>query len=182
MRLPGGSDSAEEVHLTQAVAKYGRYSGFSDIVSGATPYLYPMTYGISRTGLHRLASSYIRIRQEILDGVGRFIAARFATGAYVVGVHYRGTDATHNWRGAFTHYPCRCPRRTWTSAARDRNLRREYQVFVVTDNRVPDAMYRAFGDRGSVQSPRTRAAQAVHLDRGLGVSNYQKGRSALVDR
>jgi hypothetical protein len=189
MRLPGGSDSAEEVHLTQAVAKYGRYSGFSDIVSGATPYLYPMTYGISRTGLHRLASSYIRIRQEILDEVGRFVAARFATGAYVVGVHYRGTDATHNWRGAFTHYRMqRVPYGVYVDEVRrviEGRAPGEYQVFVATDEiECLDAMYRAFGDRvvQFEESPRTRAnAQAVHLDRGLGVSNYQKGRSALVD-
>ena len=34
-----------DVHLTKALAKYGRYGGFCDVVNGGTPYLYPMTYG-----------------------------------------------------------------------------------------------------------------------------------------
>src|SRR5262249_8910009 len=45
---------AGEVHLTRRLAKYGRYGGFCDLVNGATPYLYPMTWGVSRTELHRL--------------------------------------------------------------------------------------------------------------------------------
>src|SRR5262249_21231326 len=104
MRLPGGSESADEVRLDGRFAKYGRYAGFSDVVCGSTPYLYPMTCGIDRAALHRLMGAHIRVRAEILDEVARFRTARFEPGAYVVGVHYRGTDATHNWRGAFTHY------------------------------------------------------------------------------
>jgi hypothetical protein len=47
-----------------------------------------------------------------------------------------------------------------------------------------DFMRREFGDHtvDFEQSPRVHAdSQAVHLDRTLRVSNYQKGRSALVD-
>ena len=189
MRLPGGSDTAEEVHLNRAVAKYGRYGGFSDVVSGATPYLYPMTYGISRSALHRLLTAHVHVRPEIQDEVARFIAARFEPGAYVVGVHYRGTDATHNWRGALTHNRTRSvPYSVYVDEVRralEAAAPRAYQVFVGTDEiDFLHLMQREFGDRvvQFEESPRVRAnSRAVHLDRTLRMSNYQKGKSALVD-
>jgi hypothetical protein len=58
-------------------------------------------------------------------------------------------------------------------------------VFVATDEiECLDFMRQEFGDRTVCveQSPRVHAdRQAIHLDRALPVSNYQKGRSALVD-
>jgi hypothetical protein len=189
MRLPGGADGGGEVHLDRAIAKYGRYGGFSDVVSGATPYLYPMTYGISRAELHRLIATHVRVRPEIQDEVARFIAARFEPGAFVVGVHYRGTDATHNWTGAFTHYRRRpAPYGLYVDEVRavlEAAAPGSYRIFVATDEiEFLECMQRECGDR-VIQfegSPRVRAnSQAVHLDRTLPVSNYQKGKSALID-
>ena len=60
-----------------------------------------------------------------------------------------------------------------------------YQVFVATDEiEFLEFMQKAFGDRVifSESSPRVHASdQPIHLDRTLPVSNYQKGKSALVD-
>lgn len=179
----------EEVHLNGIVAKYGRYGGFSDLVQGSTPYLYPMTYGISRSALNRLLLSHVQVRREIHDDVAGFMAARFLPGAYVVGVHYRGTDATRNWTGKLAHYrTARVPYGAYADEVRrvlEAASPRAYQVFVATDEiECLDFMQREFGDRvvSFEQSPRVHAdSQAVHLDRTLPVSNYEKGRSALVD-
>ena len=180
---------AEEVRLNGVITKYGRYGGFSDLVQGSTPYLYPMTYGLSRAELNRLLTEHVHVRPEISDEVTRFIAARFEPGAYVVGVHYRGTDATHNWTGAFTHYRMSpVPYTAYAEEVRvalDTASPRTYQVFVATDEiDCLEFMQREFGDRvvHFDESPRVHAtSQAVHLDRSLPVANYQKGKSALVD-
>ncbi len=179
----------DEVHVNGIVTKYGRYGGFSDLVQGSTPYFYPMTHGISRQALNRLIRDHVQVRQEIHDDVARFVAERFEPGAYVVGVHYRGTDATHNWTGKFSHYRTdRVPYRAYADEIRwalEAASPRAYQVFVATDEiDCLDYMRREFGDRTVCveQSPRVRAdSQAIHLDRTLPVSNYQKGRSALID-
>ncbi len=186
---PHASTDGDEVHLNRILAKYGRYGGFSDLVQGSTPYLYPMTYGISRSALNRLLLTHVPVRREIHDDVARFVAARFEPGAYVVGVHYRGTDATRNWTGKFAHYrTARVPYRAYADEVRralEAASPRAYQVFVATDEiECLDFMRREFGDRTVhfEQSPRVHAdSQAVHLDRTLPVSNYQKGRSALID-
>jgi len=183
------SESTSDVHLDKIITKYGRYGGFSDIVQGSTPYLYPMTYGICRSGLHRLLTAHICIRAEIRDEAAQFTAAQFEPGAYVVGVHYRGTDATHNWTGAFTQYRTRpVPYLAYADEVRrvlEAAAPRVYQIFVATDELTfLDFMQREFGDRVCQfeGSPRVHAGgMAVHLDRHLPVSNYQKGKSALVD-
>jgi hypothetical protein len=190
MRLdPGQPAVGDEVHLDGVLTKYGTYGGFSDVVGGPLAYLYPMTYGVSRLALHRLLTAHVHVRPEILDEVARFTAARFERGAYVVGVHYRGTDSTRNWTGAFTHYrTSRVPYGAYADEVRralDAAAPREYQVFVATDEiDCLDFMRREFGDRVLAldDAPRVRPhQQAVHLDRTLPVSNYQKGKSALVD-
>ena len=169
------SESTPEVHLDQMVTKYGRYGGFSDVVQGSTPYLYPMTH--------------IRIRAEIRGEAAQFMATQFEPTAYVLGVHYRGTDATRKWTGAFNHYrTAPVPYRTYADEVRrvlDAAGPRVYQIFVATDE-LPflDFMQREFGNRVCQfeGSPRADAGAApVHLDRNLPVSNYQKGKSALVD-
>jgi hypothetical protein len=181
--------SEGDVRLDGVLAKYGRHGGFSDLVQGETPYLYPMTRGIARGDLHRLMNQHIRVRQDVREEVARFVDAHFDPGAFVVGVHYRGTDATHSWGGALTHYrtapvPYRAyadeVRRTLAEAAP-----RTYQLFVATDEEeFPRFMAREFPDRVVCveHAPRARAGgEAVHLDRTLPVSNYLKGRSAMVD-
>ena len=178
-----------EVHVNGILAKYGRYGGFSDLVHGSTPYFYPMTYGISRPALNRLLTAHLRVRGEIHEEVARFVAARFEPGAYVVGVHYRGTDATHKWTGTLAHYRTeRVPYRAYADEVRvvlEAASPRAYQVFVATDEiDCVEYLREEFGDRLVCvdESPRVAAAsQAIHLDRTLPVSNYQKGRSALVD-
>jgi hypothetical protein len=190
MRLdPGPSAANLEVHLNGIVTKYGTYGGFSDVVGGPLAYLYPMTYGISRSVLHRLLTAHVHVRPEILDEVARFIGTRFEPGAYVVGVHYRGTDSTHGWTGALANYrTSRVPYRAYADEVRralDAARPRVYQLFVATDEvDCLEFMRREFGDRVLYlqDAPRVHPhQQAVHLDLTLPVSNYQKGKSALVD-
>jgi hypothetical protein len=183
----GGPD--REVRLDRAVSKYGRYGGFSDLVQGATPYLYPMTFGIDRDGLFRLVSSHIEVRREIADEVDRLAATLFEPGSFRVGVHYRGTDATHGWSGLFNHYRREpVPYDAYVDEVRhvlERQQPRAYQVFVATDEvEFLERMRREFADRIVAYhgSPRVSAdSQAVHLDRSLAVSNHLKGKSALID-
>ena len=47
-------------------------------------------------------AAHARVRPEIHDEAVQHAAALFEPGAYRIGVHYRGTDATHNWTGRFT--------------------------------------------------------------------------------
>jgi hypothetical protein len=184
-----GRASQGEVHLNRVAAKYGQHGGFCDLVNGTTPYLYPMTYGVSRAELHRLLTTYVHVRPEIRDEASRFIAARVEPGAFVVGVHYRGTDSTHGVAGRFADYrTTRVPYDLYIDEVR-RALRgapaREHQVLVATDEiEFLERARREFGDRVLFTSdaPRVHAgAEAIHLDRSLPVSNYQKGKSGLVD-
>jgi hypothetical protein len=190
MRLDSTEPATDrEVHLNRILTKYGTYGGFSDVVGGPLAYLYPMTYGISRSALHRLMTAHVHVRPEILEDVDRFIGRCFEPGAYVVGVHYRGTDATHNWTGALANYrTSRVPYSAYADEVRralDAAAPRAYQVFVATDEiDCLEFMRREFGNRmiHLDDAPRVHPhQQAVHLDRTLPVSNYQKGKSALVD-
>ena len=183
------SPSMGELQLNRVVAKYGRHGGFCDLVNGVTPYLYPMTFGVSRSELHRLLTAHIDVRPEIRHEIDRIVAASFEPGAYVVGVHYRGTDQIRSLAGALvdarTH---RTPYRAYADEVR-RALAaaapRRYQVLVATDEtEFLDFMRREFGDRVlcSEDAPRVRAGGvAIHFDDTLQVSNYQKGKSGLVD-
>jgi hypothetical protein len=182
--------SRGELHLTRRLAKYGRYGGFCDLVNGATPYLYPMTCGVSRRELHRLVCTHVEVRPEIRAEVDRIAAGAFAPGAFVVGVHYRGTDSTHSAFGLVNDYrTAPVPygmyrdevRRAIAAAAPPR-----YQVLIATDEiDFVDFMRREFGSDRVLcveDAPRTRAGgAAIHFDPALGVSNYQKGKSGLID-
>jgi hypothetical protein len=186
---PSASGATSDVRLDGVVTKYGRYGGFSDVVQGETAYLYPMTYGLDRAALHALIDTHIAVRQEIRDEAAKLMAASFEPEAFVVGVHYRGTDATHKGTGWLTHYrTAPVPYHTYADEVRrvlETAAPRVFQVFVATDEiECVTFMQREFGDRmiHVAQAPRARAeGQAVHLDRTLTVSNYQKGRSAIVD-
>lgn len=180
--------SGGEVHLNRSFAKYGRHGGFCDVVNGTTPYLYPMTYGISRFDVHRLITSHIQVRQSIRDEVARVVAGSVEPGAYVVGVHYRGTDSTRRSglltdnrtrRVAYQAYADEVRRALDAASASSR------RVFVASDEvECLEFMQGAFGDRVicSEDSPRVGAAGLpIHLDRTLPASNYQKGKSGLVD-
>jgi hypothetical protein len=187
MAIPDRSSSGE-VHLDRSLAKYGRHGGFCDVVNGTTPYLYPMTYGVPRSDVHRLVATHIHVRQPILDEVARATATSVAPGAYVVGVHYRGTDSTRR-PGLLTDNQTK---RVSYQAYADEVLHAlegaapsSYQVFVASDEiEFLQFMQTTFGDRVifSESSPRVRASDMpIHLDRTLAVSNYLKGASALVD-
>jgi hypothetical protein len=179
-----------EVRLTARLAKYGRYGGFCDLVNGATPYLYPMTYGVSRGELHRLVRAHIEVRAEIREEVEEILRNAFAPGAFVVGVHYRGTDSVHGPLGSLNDARVgRAPyrmyadetRRAIAAAAANR-----YQVLVASDEiDFVEFMRREFGAEHVLcveDAPRVRAgATPIHFDRALGVSNYHKGKSGLVD-
>jgi hypothetical protein len=124
-----------------------------------------------------------------LTEAANVVASRFAPGSYIVGVHYRGTDATHGWTGTMAHYrTSRVPYSAYADEVRrvlDQAAPRAYQVFVATDEiDFLEFMQREFGPRILCldDSPRVHARdRAIHLDRSLPVSNYHKGKSALVD-
>jgi hypothetical protein len=189
MPLTPMADSAPELRLDGILSKYGRYGGFSDVVQGSTPYLYPMTCGLTRTELGQLIARHIQVRDGIVREVDDLVAARFRPGGFVVGVHYRGTDSIHSWGGVLTHYrTTRLPYALFADEVR-RVVRASgagaFQVFVATDEiDFVDFMQQEFGDR-AIQvdaAPRARAGgAAVHLDRTLPVANYTKARSAIVD-
>ncbi len=178
-----------EVRLDSRVRKVGRFGGFSDLVQGATPYLYPMTFGLSRSELHRLIVEYVQVRREILDASQSLVSRSFDPDAYVVGVHYRGTDATHGWSGKLSHYRTTpVPYATYADEVRrviGAARPQRFQVFVATDEvEFLEFMRAQFREMvvTSDESPRVPAgSQGIHLDPALNVSNYLKGRSVLVD-
>ena len=189
MRTSPSAGARDEVHLKRRIAKYGRHGGFCDDVNGTTPYLYPMTYGIDREQLYRLLTTHVRVRSEILDEVSQWIASSLEPDAYVVGVHYRGTDSTHGVTGWLADYRVsRVPYETYAMEVRsalDAAGSRTYQLLVATDeSEFVEFMRREFPDRvvSVERAPRARAGgRAVHFDRTLAASNYEKGKSALVD-
>jgi len=144
---------------------------------------------VSSPALNRLLTAYVHVRREIVEEAEQIMAARFEPGAYVVGVHFRGTDATHKWAGAMTHYrTTRVPYHTYAEEIRRVLAASGYrasQVFVATDEiEFLEFMRAEFGARVVCldDAPRVPAhGQAVHLDSSLPVSNYQKGKSAIVD-
>ncbi|MEO8256210.1 MAG: hypothetical protein ABI868_02585 [Acidobacteriota bacterium] len=178
-----------EVHLNGTLTKFGRFGGFSDVVGGPLAYLYPIAYGISRPALNRLLTAHVQVRPEIVEEAARLVAERFEPGAYVVGVHYRGTDATHGWTGAMTHYRTSpVPYQAYAAEVRQVLCAAgtgAAQVFVATDEvEFLEYMRQEFGARlvWLDNAPRVPSGgQAIHLDRTLAVSNYQKGKSAIVD-
>lgn len=187
MPIPNRS-SGGEVHLNRSFAKYGRHGGFCDVVNGTTPYLYPMTFGISRFDVHRLIDSHIHVRQSIRDEVDRAVAGSVEPGAYVVGVHYRGTDSTRRFGLLTDNRTRRVAYQAYADEVRralDAASPSSHRVFVASDEvECLDFMRRAFGDRVvcSEDAPRVRAdGLPIHLDRTLAASNYQKGKSGLVD-
>ena len=188
MPLPGRT-SRGEVHLDRALAKYGRHGGFCDEVNGTTPYLYPMTYGIERDRLHRLLVEHIQVRAEIRADADAWIAASLDPDAFVVGVHYRGTDSTRGGIGRlFDYRDFRVPYESYADevdAVVERDSPRAFQIAVATDEADFVAfMRRRYGERVvyAEAAPRAQAGgKAIHLDDSLSVSNYEKGRSALVD-
>src|SRR6185436_18843563 len=118
--------------------------GFCDLVNGETPHLYPMTYGIDRHELHRLLTTYCRVRREIQAKVDGFIESRFQPDTYIVGVMYRGTDTAR-------HYPFyRVPYEAFAAEVRavlETASPRRYQLMVATDELdFIDFMTREFGD------------------------------------
>ncbi len=186
----GAGPPAGEVHLTRRLAKYGRYGGFCDEVNGDMPYLYPMTYGISREELHRLLTTYIEVRSEIRSEVAAIAANALPPAVFGVGVHYRGTDSTHSLFGLLNDYrTSRVPYEMYAAEVR-RALAgaggAPFRVLVATDELdFLEFMRREFGDANvacAADAPRVRAGgAAIHFDRTLRVSNYQKGKSGLVD-
>jgi hypothetical protein len=189
MPLRATAADPAELHLNGVLAKFGRHGGFCDVVNGRTPYLYPMTYGVSRSELHRLLETHIEVRPEIRDEINRIVAASFDRDAFVVGVHFRGTDSTHGLGGALVDYRTTpVPYAAYATEVRralESASPRRYQVAVATDELEFLAFMRdEFGDRvfAVEDAPRVHAGTtAIHFDRTLGVSNYQKGKSGLVD-
>jgi hypothetical protein len=186
----GDERPSGDVHLTRRIAKYGRYGGFCDLVNGDTPYLYPMTYGVCRRELHRLVRTYVDVRPEILEEVERIVRGAFAADAFVVGVHYRGTDSVHSALGALNDsHVGRVPYRHYAEETRraiEAAGAGRYQVVVASDE--ADFVEFMRGEFGAEQvicledAPRARAGGGpVHFDTRLGASNYQKGKSGLMD-
>ncbi len=178
-----------EVRLDSLVRSVGRFGGFADVVQGVTPYLYPMTFGLSRAALHRLIVDHIQVRADILDAARVLISRSFDSGVYTVGVHYRGTDMTSGWTGKLSHNrTVPVPYAAYADEVRrviEGRQPSRIRVFVATDEVEFLAFMRTqFGEAvvTSEDSPRASAGgTAIHYDSSLGISNYQKGRSVLVD-
>ena len=139
--------------------------------------------------MHRLLTTHIHVRPEIQEEVARIVDASFAPGAYVVGVHYRGTDSTRGPLGALLDYRTSpVPYGLYADEVRATLAAVSppvYQVLVASDEiEFVEFMRREFGDRVLCveDAPRVRAGgAAIHFDSTLPVSNYQKGKSGLVD-
>jgi hypothetical protein len=147
-----------------------------------------MTYGVPRADVHRLVASHIHVRPSILDEVARANAGAVTPGAYVVGVHYRGTDSTRRPGLMTDNQTRRVSYQAYADEVRralDDAAASPYHVFVASDEiEFLEFMQKAFGNRVifSESSPRVHASDLpIHLDRTLPVSNYLKGASALVD-
>jgi len=189
MRIRPGKP-AGEVHLASRLAKFGRYGGFCDLVNGETPYFYPMTYGIARGELHRLLCAHVELRPEIRAEAQRITLRLIPGDDFVVGVHYRGTDSTHSAFGLINDYrTAPVPYATYAHEVRrvlDQAAPARYRVVVATDEvDFLDFMRCEFGG-GRIaclaEAPRVRAGGAgVHFDSTLPISNYEKGKSGLVD-
>jgi hypothetical protein len=178
-----------EVHLKRPWSKFGKYGGFCDVVNGATPYLYPMTFGIPRDEVHRLVATHLRVRPEISEDVQRRIDAAFEPGAFVVGVHYRGTDSIHGVLGRLNDSrTSRTPYRAYADEVRrvleERSAAR-YQVVVATDEQeCLTFMRQQFGGAVVCVEDVARArvgGPAIHFDTTLPATKYEKGRAGLVD-
>lgn len=195
--------SRGEVHLTARLAKYGRYGGFCDVVNGPTPYLYPMTCGIPLPELHRLFGAYIGLRDDIRQQVDEVIQRTLRPRHFRIGVHYRGTDSNERAVSGLNDYR-REPvgyavyanevRRVLDGAGPSdggaRGISRAsgtpYQLVVASDEQEFLAfMQREFGQDAVTfieDAPRSRAGgPAIHFDTDPRVSNYAKGKSALMD-
>jgi hypothetical protein len=177
-----GRRSIGELHLDSPLSKYGKYGGFGDRIHGATPHMYPMTTGVPRAELHRLLTSHIQPAPHIVQKVDGYASSWFERGAYIVGVHYRGTDTARHYpfyRIAYEAYADEV-RVALESAAPSR-----FQIFVASDEAdFVDFMNRAFPGRiaATPDAPRVRPDDApIHFNRTLPVSGYAKGESALVD-
>jgi hypothetical protein len=183
---PGGA--ASEIRVDRRLARYGRHGGFSDVVQGATPYFYPMTFGVDRLSLHALTLEHARVRPCLRQEAARTAASLFEPSAFVVGVHYRGTDAVRGWAGALAHY--RTTRVSYGEYAGE--IRRvlsaaapaRYQIFAASDEEAfVKFLRREFPARVcALEAPRADASgRPVHLSEMRGVSNAEKGRTAMLD-
>ena len=187
MRFDAGGAACGDIVLDRIVTRFGRYGGFADVVQGSTPYLYPMTFGLDRRTLNRYVEQFATIRRDLRRAAVDRAATLFEPGAFVVGVHYRGTDAVHpRWDGFFRHYRSgRVPYATYAAEIRrvlDEAAPARYQVFVATDEQACLAfMRREFGNRVvAMDTPRAgEGGTAVHLDPSL--SPWAKGESAMLD-
>lgn len=185
-----------EVHLTGRLAKYGRYGGFCDLVNGATPYLYPMTWGVPLGELHRLLTAYVHLRPDVQAEADAIVERVLDRERFIVGVHYRGTDSSDHRFGWVND--CRTGRVGYElyadevrrvladgSKAVGRRTASHQLVIASDEQEFVDFMEREFGrDRVTFieGAPRSRAGgPAIHFDRTSGVSNYEKGKSGLID-
>jgi hypothetical protein len=187
MRIDGGGAPRDEVILDRIVTRYGRYGGFADVVQGETPYFYPMTFGLDRRRLHQYVEQFAAVRGPLRRAAADIAAARFEPDAFIIGVHYRGTDAVHHrWDALLRHYRSgRVPYAAYAGEVR-RVIARvappRFQIFVATDEQpFVTFMRREFANRVvALDAPRSPGdGTAVHLD--LSIPAGSKGESAILD-
>jgi hypothetical protein len=187
MRVDDGAGHPEEVRLNRVVTKYGRYGGFSDVVQGATPYFYPMTFGLDRHTLNQYVARFASVRSDVRARARQRANELFDAAAFVIGVHYRGTDAVHDrWSGVLRHYRTAAAPYAEFAAEIRRVLERagpsRFQLFVASDEtRFVEFMRGEFSGRVvALDAPRAGAnGRAVHLDPA--VPPAAKGESAVMD-
>jgi hypothetical protein len=141
-----------------------------------------MTTGMSRAALHAIWASHIRPQPAILAKVDAFVSRWFDRDTFIAGVHYRGTDTAR-------HHPFqRVPYETYAEEVRrvlETARPARFRVFVATDEtEFVDFMDRTFPGATlyATDAPRvSRDAEAIHFNRSIAASGYQKGESALID-
>src|SRR5262249_49682127 len=136
-----------------------------------------------------LVAPHPHVRREIADDVQQRINATFEPGAFVVGVHYRGTDSIHSGFGRLNDaQTSRTPYRAYADEVRraiERAGASRHQVVVATDEEdnlpfMRDEFGRAVVCAEDVSRGRA-GGPAIHFDATLAATNYQKGRAGLVD-
>jgi len=119
-----------------------------------------------------LVKKHIRIQPHIRKKVESFIQEHFL-GAYIIGIHYRGTDKC-------SEAP-RVDYNTVIAAARNQiPQEKSYQIFVATDEKLfLEAMQQAFPFRIIARDAHRSMGEAgVHFS---GYDGYQLGEEALTD-
>jgi len=143
----------------------GEYSQLPNMVS--------RYYYKDRREAYQLIQKYFRFRPYLMQEVEEFVSTQFS-GHYVIGVHYRGTDAPG--RLSYKDYIDEI-QKTLSELSTD-----NYKIFVATDDEYfIDFLLQKFPEKVCFQKGilRSKTNQPLHFDRNYDL--YLHGKEALVD-